>query len=43
MTTSEYCTCVYHSARWTELVEQGWVTMTVSGTTAQMIRQTGGR
>lgn len=36
---TEYCSCVYHSERWGELVEQGWVTMFVTGSMASMIRQ----
>ena len=39
MGRDEYCGCVYHSARWAELVEQGWITMHVDGPTATMIRQ----
>ena len=30
--------CIYHSARWAELVVQGWVTWTVEGETAFMVR-----
>lgn len=28
--TTQYATCLYHSARWAELVEDGWVTATVN-------------
>jgi len=29
--------CVYHSYRWVELVEQGWITMTVDNGIARML------
>lgn len=40
MWTTEYCSCVYHSKRWIDLVEQGFVTMVVDNGLASMIRQT---
>lgn len=36
---SQIIYCTYHSPRWAELVEQGWVTMFVDGTTAAMWKQ----
>jgi hypothetical protein len=34
----EQCECVYHSDEWMILVESGWITMTVDGNIARMIR-----